>query len=50
MKKNYLTPVTTAQIIQYAHFLCASGGGGRSISSNVGLSGGDNSGDVAAAF
>lgn len=51
MKRNYISPVTTAQIIQNTHFLCSSGsGGGRSINSNVGLTGGNNSGDVTTAF
>lgn len=50
MKRNYISPVTTAQIIQHTHFLCSSGSSGRTISSNVSVHGGDNSGDVTTAF
>jgi len=51
MKRIYIQPVITEQNIQHSHVLCASGGGGgRTINSNVNLHGGNNSGDVAAAF
>ena len=49
MKKNYITPVITEQIIEQQQVLCASGGG-RTINSNTGIHGGNDSGDVAAAF
>jgi len=48
MKKIYLTPATSAQFIQHLGVLMTSGGD--RATSNVGVFGGDNSGDVNAAF
>lgn len=45
--KTYITPSTAIQQFQYSSVLCASNS---RLSSNVGLTGGDNSGDVTQAF
>jgi len=49
MKKNYIQPVITEQDIQQSTVLCSSGSSSRT-SSNIGIEGGDNSGNVADAF
>lgn len=46
MKKNYIQPVITEQEIQQSTVLCSSG----RASSNIGVGGGDKSGDAADAF
>ena len=48
-KKQYISPFTGEQTIQYNTVLCASGASDR-ISSNVGIHGGNNSGDISDAF
>ena len=50
MKKNYISPVITEQNIQQTSVLCSSGAKGDRVSSNIGIGGGDNSGNVADAF
>jgi hypothetical protein len=50
MKKNYISPVLTEQNIQQTSVLCSSGAKGDRVSSNIGIGGGDNSGNVADAF
>ena len=46
--RKYIVPVTTEQTLCLQHIICASGSD--RISSNVGVHGGDKSGDVATAF
>ena len=50
MKKNYISPVITEQDIQQSTVLCASGAKADRLDSNIGIGGGDNSGNVANAF
>ncbi|MBQ7698681.1 MAG: hypothetical protein IJT35_08915 [Paludibacteraceae bacterium] len=45
--KTYITPSIAIQTLRHSSVLCASGS---RMSSNVGLTGGDNSGDVTTAF
>lgn len=49
MKKQYISPSTLEQVLNYSTVLCASGGGDR-VSSNIDIHGGNNSGDVIDAF
>ena len=48
MKKQYISPSTLEQVLNYSTVLCASGGD--RVVSNVNIYGGDKSGDVADAF
>ena len=50
MKRNYISPVVTEQDIQQSTVLCASGAKADRLDSNIGIGGGDNSGNVADAF
>ena len=43
-KKQYISPSTLEQVLNYSTVLCASGGD--RVSSSIGIHGGDNSGDV----
>ena len=45
--KHYISPSVTEQSIQNISMLCASGD---TVSSNIGIGGGDKSGDQTAAF
>lgn len=49
MKKQYISPSTLEQVLNYSTVLCASGGGDR-VSSSIGVHGGTDSGDVTIAF
>ena len=49
-KKQYISPLTLEQVLNYSTVLCASGGGGDRVSSSIGVHGGDNSGDVIGAY
>ena len=48
MKKQYISPSTLEQVLNYSTVLCASGGD--RVSSSIGIHGGDNSGEVIGAF
>ena len=51
MKKMYTNPQISVSPMTTVNVLMASGeGGGRTVSSNVNVHGGNNSGNVAAAF
>ena len=49
MKKQYISPSTLEQVLNYSTVLCASGGGDR-VSSSIGIHGGDDSGVIDGAF
>ncbi len=48
MKKQYISPSTLEQVLNYSSVLCASGGD--RVSSNIDIHGGDKSGNVVDAF
>lgn len=48
MKKQYISPSTLEQVLNYSTVLCASGGD--RVSSNIDIHGGNNSGNVIDAF
>lgn len=48
MKKQYISPSTLEQVLNYSTVLCASGGD--RVSSSIGIHGGDDSGVIDDAF
>ena len=50
MKKNYIVPTMAMSAFAPVSILMSSGESGRSVNTNVGLTGGSNSGDVLKAY